>query len=70
MSTAAIEALNQKRDDLIAEQMRIYQNFEKEIKQLESAMETLAGKKVWEFPRSEWFDDENPNYIKSSIEEI
>jgi len=70
MNNSAVEALNQKRDELVAEQMRVYQTFQKEITEIETAIETLAGKKVWEMPRSEWFDDESPNYIKGTEDGI
>lgn len=39
-----------------------------EINNLETAIERLSGKKVWEVEKELAYDDEHPDYIKSSIE--
>lgn len=64
-----IEHLCKKRLELIAERNAINNRFEGEISEIETAIETLSGKKVWEVVKEERFDDENPDYIKSSIED-
>lgn len=66
----AVDFLILKRAELVAEQVKMNDQFNKEIVELETAIEKLAGSKVWETPIVERFDDENPNYIKSSQEEI
>jgi len=40
-----------------------------EISELEKAIEELSGKKVWEIESVVIYDDESPDYIKSSIED-
>lgn len=69
-SNTAIEALIKKRDEIKAEQIRVNAQFDANILQIETAIETLTGKRVWELPPTERFDDENPDYIRQSIEEI
>ena len=69
-SNTAIEALIKKRDEIKAEQIRVNAKFDANILQIETAIETLTGKRVWELPPTERFDDENPDYIRQSIEEI
>lgn len=69
-NNSAVQALIQKRDEIKAEQIRVNAQFDADILQIETAIETLAGKKVWELPTTERFDDENPNYIRQSVEEI
>lgn len=69
MSNLAVDALIKKRDDLKAEQIRIARQFDAEISEIETAIEKLDGKKVWEFGPDYHYDDENPNYIKGSLEE-
>jgi hypothetical protein len=70
MSNSAVDALMIKRDELVAEQMQSYQAFEKSIKEVETAIETLAGKKVWEIKPAEHYNDETPNYIKGTEDGI
>ncbi len=40
-----------------------------QIKGIEASIEVLSGKKVWEVAAETKFDDENPDYIKGSIED-
>jgi hypothetical protein len=42
----------------------------KEIADIESGIERLSGKRVWEIEAELKYDDENPDYIKASLEEI
>lgn len=70
MSNLALETLIQKREQLIAEKQKMTERFDGEIIQLEKSIELLSGKKVWDFGLINTYDDENPDYIKASIEEI
>lgn len=65
---AAVETLHQKRIELITERDAFLARINTEIQGIESAIESLSGLKVWETEPTTLFDDENPNYIKSSIE--
>ena len=69
MPNSAVESLIATRNLLEADKNRTIENFDKQISEIETAILTLTGKKVWEIPQSERYDDENPNYIKSSIED-
>ena len=69
MNNPAIEALLQKRQKIIAEKVAINKQLDFNINGIENAIEQLSGKKVWEVESETVFDDENPNYIKSSIED-
>lgn len=70
MVNLAVDSLVLKRAELVGEQSRMNEHFNNQISEIETAIETLSGKKVWETPISEIYDDESPNYIKSSQEEI
>ncbi len=67
---AAIQELINKRHFLIAERDRILGEYHQNISEMENAIEILSGKRVWEILSEEKFDDENPNYIKGSYEEM
>ena len=69
MNNIAIEALLQKRQKIVAEKEAIVKQLDFNIKGIEVAIEQLSGKKVWEVEEEAKYDDENPNYIKSSIED-
>lgn len=66
----AIKELLRKKQELKAEQKRNWDEFEKQISDLDTAIETLSGKKVWELAKEERYDDESPIYIKGSHEEM
>ncbi len=65
-----IEALIEKREQLVTERNNAIARFDSEISELDSCIELLSGKSVFEVVNETRFDDENPNYIKSSPEEI
>lgn len=67
---AAIQELLAKRQTLIAERDRILEQYHKEICEIESALELIYGKKVWQIETTPKYDDENPNYIKGSYEKL
>lgn len=69
MNNPAIESLLQKRQKIIAEKVAINKQLDFNINGIENAIEQLSGKKVWEVESETIYDDENPNYIKSSIED-
>ena len=70
MNNSAIDALSLKREQLLTDKAAMIVKFDTEIAQLEVAMETLSGKKVWEITNEERFDDTSTDYIRSSQEEI
>lgn len=65
---AAVETLHKKRAELIIERKSFLSEINSKIQGIESAIESLSGLKVWETEPDVLFDDENPDYIKSSIE--
>jgi len=66
----AIEALITQREKLISERDNMLVKFNNDIQEVESSIELLSGKKVWDIISETRFDDESPNYIKSSEEEM
>lgn len=69
MNNPAVETLLKKRLDLLLELEIVSTDIKSKIGSIETAIEQLSGKKVWEASQDEFFDDESPNYIKSSIED-
>lgn len=67
---AAIQELINKRLFLVSERDHILEEYNKNISEMENAIELLSGKKVWEFFANERYDDLNHNYIKGSFEEM
>lgn len=65
-----IETLIEKRESLVFERNNAISRFDNEIGELDSCIELLSGKKLFEVLSEEKFDDTNPNYIKASAEEI
>jgi histidinol-phosphate/aromatic aminotransferase/cobyric acid decarboxylase-like protein len=66
----AIELLLRNRTDLFEKRERMLERYNKEIAELEKAIEELSGKRVWETQATFIYDDESQDYIKSSSEEI
>jgi hypothetical protein len=69
MSTFAIESLMKERQKIKTEQLAANATFALRISELENAIEHISGKKVWEVEKEIVYDDENPDYIKGSIED-
>lgn len=69
MSTA-VEALLKQRQQLITERDRANERFYKEISEIDAAVHSLTGKKASELAEEFHYDDENPEYIKGSLEEM
>ena len=65
----SVELLHSKRTELMAERKAFLAKIDNEISSIEVSIELLSGLKVWETEPEVVFDDENPNYIKSSIED-
>lgn len=65
-----IDTLVKKREQLLAEKTAAISRYDAEIQELETALETLAGKKVWKVAGEVIIADLNPDYIKSSPEEL
>lgn len=64
----ALELLNIEREKLILERDRIYEQFNTDIRNIENAIDKLDGKKYWDYGSNVVYDDNNPDYIKGSIE--
>lgn len=69
MSNNAIETLLKQRDKLVLERDAAIARFDDDIRGLETAIERLSSKKVWEAVKDTVYDDEHPDYIKGSIED-
>lgn len=66
----ALAELEKARQKIILEKERAVLKFNKAISDLETAMESISGKKIWELNKQELYDDEHPDYIRQSEEEI
>ena len=66
--TAGTDVLMEKRSALLAEKSAMEETFNKQIQEIETCIELLEGKKVWEIVQNERYEDENPDYIRSSVE--
>lgn len=70
MNSSAIEVLLTERSKLITERDLMTDKFYKAIADLEASIERLSGKKVWEIVSETKYDDETPDYVKASQEEM
>ena len=70
MSQLAIELLLKQRQLLMIRKIAMLDEINKEISDIESGIERLSGKRVWETEKEFKYDDENPEYIKASLEEL
>lgn len=66
----AVDILIEKRDKLLAELEDLNYKYGEEIKELNRAIVSLTGKSIPEVQAEIRYDDENPDYIRQSIEEI
>jgi hypothetical protein len=69
-NTVVVNTLLAKRDTLVSEKRKMIQQFNSEIVEIENAIETLTGDRPWQAGPSVIYDDQNPDYIKASAEEI
>jgi len=65
----SIEVLFKEKLKLEMERDAMLEKFNEQIKGIEVSIELLSGKKVWEVAEEVKYDDENPSYIKGSIED-
>lgn len=65
-----IETLVNKREQLLADQKRVHYEYQQQIDELEDALDTLAGKKVWRTVATEVYDDESPNALRGTEDGI
>lgn len=71
MSTnIAIETLVKERDRVILEKNAAIDRFDQQINEIEAAIKRLSGKNVDEAASETIYDDESPDYIRQSVEEI
>jgi hypothetical protein len=66
----ATDVLLIKRQELLDEKSKMNEIFDAQIQQIETSIERLEGKNVWELASTTLYDDESHNYIRSSQEEI
>tara|TARA_R110000868_G_scaffold148984_1_gene371207 strand:+ start:116 stop:325 length:210 start_codon:yes stop_codon:yes gene_type:complete len=69
MSDFVLKTLVDKRVHLLMEQSNMNDAYKAKIAELNAAINELKGNGAI-YPNEEKFDDENPDYIKSSLEEI
>lgn len=65
----AISVLQDKRKELLLEKEVFLDKINKEISSIETSIEELSGKTVWETENEAKYDDENPDYITGSLED-
>ena len=66
----AIKLLLKQRETLVSEKQAAMEHFDTQIQELETAIDELYGKRVWNYSALELFDDTHPDYIRSSSEEM
>lgn len=66
----AIELLLKEKKKLTTERDNMFAKLSLEIVEIDTAIERLSGKRVWEVETEYVYDDTNPDYIKGSLEEI
>lgn len=69
-NNVVINTLITKRELLLDEKTKAIARFDGEISEIETAIETLSGKRVWETSQALIYDDERHDYIQQSQEEI
>lgn len=65
-----IDTLIKKRDQIMTERDAAVRKFNEQLEEIEDALDRLAGKEVWRVTDRTFYDDENPDYIRQSQEEI
>jgi len=69
-SSLVIEMLIKKREELMAELESVQIRIANEIREINASLVTLSGKPIPEIERKYRYDDENPDYIRGSQEEM
>lgn len=70
MSNLAVETLLKQRQQLEDERQKMWERFSNDISEIDSAIEAISGRKHTELVNEVRYDDEHPDYIKGSQEEI
>lgn len=70
MSNLAIETLLKKRQQLQDERMKFLERTGTEIREIDEAIKQINGEYVFQKVGDVLYDDEHPDYIKGSQEEI
>jgi hypothetical protein len=70
MSNIAVDTLLKRRKELDIERSKMWENWCKEINAIDAAIFELTGKTHAEVAEIYHYDDEAPDYIKMSQEEI
>jgi len=65
-----IETLMSKREQLLADQKRVHYEYQQQIDEIEDALDTLAGKKVWRTSAVDVYDDASPNALRGTEDGI
>lgn len=65
----AVDLLLKERQRIKDELLKMKTVLGKQIRHIETAIEKIEGKQVWEYEPADQFDDTNPDYIKGSIED-
>lgn len=65
-----VDTLLKKRDQLKVEMDAAYAKYFDEVTEINQAIEKLTGKKASEVASITLYDDEHPDYIKQSLEEV
>lgn len=66
----AVTELLKQRQRLVDEQTKMAERYQFEISEMERAIQLLTGNKEWETNSETLYDDNHPDYIKASAEEI
>ena len=69
-NSVVISTLITKRELLLDEKAKAVARFDGEISEIETALEQLSGKRVWEIAPALIYDDERHDYIQQSQEEM
>lgn len=54
----------------MADQKRVHYEFQQQIDEIEDALDTLAGKKIWRTVATEVYDDVSPNALSGAEDGI
>lgn len=64
----ATEVLYREKQRIEAEKEAAINRFDEQLREIDTAIERVSGKKVWEVEKELVYDDEHADYIKGSIE--
>lgn len=67
--TIVTQLLLKERERLIDEMQKMKVLFKNQIREIETAIDQIEGKQVWDYGSPIIYDDNNPDYIKGSIED-